>query len=294
MARWVSRAALLVGIVFFAAGLTAWCGPGAEASPGYRVVLKSGEVLPDVDFALDYEFRVLRLRGEGEERAISFAEVASIHSGDRDVTEEILSGTVRRPEVSSDSTAGEKKPVPWRSEKSPEYKAATAPRWRGAVGGCLNYSIPIGNYYTGFKAGVGFDGNAMIAVSRAFALRGVVSKSGITLDDPYSSVLDVTVMRYSLSGVSYRHLTNAPEDRSFFYGAGGLGVVNHNFSVTGYGLSAGESDLFITTGLGVIKAFGKGVGLDANVTLDEVFGSTLGGSTVAFLLDFKIGLVGLF
>jgi hypothetical protein len=276
-------------------GILAGPAAGADTAAGpYRVVLKSGEVLPEVGFTADYRFRVLRLSGAAEGRAISFADVASIHAGDRDVTEEILTGTVPRAASPSDSGVAPAEPGAWRSEKSAEYKAATAPRWRGAIRGGGNYSIPIGDYYTGFEPGIGFDFDAMLVLSRGAALGARVSKSGIKLEEPFASLFDATVMRYSLSGVGYKHLSDAPGDRSMVYGTGGLGLVNHKLSLSSAGISAGDSDLMLTTGIGIIKTLGSSVGVDARVTADEVFGSIGGSSQIAFILDFGVGLIVLF
>jgi hypothetical protein len=336
----------------------------AEGDPGVRtaglsdgtdVHLKSGEVIQDAVYDVDYRFKVLRLTlDDGGTRSVSFTEIAAILSGGVDITESILgpgyggapldegeptptaageperTGTTGPPggseEEAGSEAGGESAPTlpstepvapeAWLSEQEEAYREARARSWTVAFRGGGSYDIPFGDYYEGIISGVGFEADLLIAFTHGVGVRLSVSKVGMQWDEdvmrrmmremlgPDATILDeayeLSALRFTLSGVTFRHLDPLRKDRSMVYGYGGIGFVKHDSTTdltvrdefTGETIDVSsdyEETKFVTTlGGGFIKSIGTTAGVDLSINLDQLW---LESNTYSWIVDIRAGLV---
>lgn len=202
----------------------------AGLSDGTDVHLKSGEVIQDAAYDVDYRFKVLRVAlDDGGTRSVSFTEIAAIVSRGVDVTESVLGpgyGGEPLPEAEStpapggapepddatatpDSSAAEAgsqedqtpvptatvtepaAPEPWLTAKEQAHLEARSRLWTVALGGGGSFDIPFGDYYEGVLSGVGFGGDLMIAVTHDIGVRLSVSKLGIQWDEDVMQIVSL-------------------------------------------------------------------------------------------------------
>jgi hypothetical protein len=281
---------------------------------------------------------------------VSFTEIAAILSNGVDVTESVLgpgyggapsggseptspaagepeqAGTTGPPGESQEEAGGEPVPVAvpsepvapeaWLSEQDQAYREARARPWTFAFRGGGSYDIPFGDYYEGIVAGVGFEGDVLVAFTHEVGMRLSVSKVGMQWDEdemrrmmremlgPDVTILEesyeLSALRFTVSGVTFRRLDALGKDRSMVYGYGGIGLVQHDSTTeltvrdeysgeTASVSSDYDETKFVTTiGGGFVKGIGNTLGVDVSINLDQLW---LESNTYAWIVDFRAGLM---
>ncbi|MFO7654141.1 MAG: hypothetical protein R6X25_10000 [Candidatus Krumholzibacteriia bacterium] len=321
--------------VLLQAGLAATQEIGVDPGSGkVTVVLTSGEVYENVDLTVDGRFKIVRMRWPEGERQVSFSAVASIVEDGVDITRDVIDRrptrrTTPAPQSGEAPPAGRNLPAAddgdheaapaggtvWLSESDAAYRSARASEWPLALRLAGNYSFPFGDYYEGVESGIGYEGDALIAVSRKIAVRLSASRSGADFElDRFTSQdvafdLSLAVWRFSAAAQVLAPLSRSGGG-SFAHLYGGLGLAVHrlaldvtvNDPVPGviYPESASDTETkFMTTfGGGLVSMLSSRVGVDLGAEVDMIWlGSENGDygyyqtAQTAWLVDVKVGLV---
>ncbi len=255
-------------------------------------VLRSGEVIKDVPFKVDEQFKVIVLDLPEGSRNISFNEIESILVDGQGVTGKILGTSPARQERQA------------RSEQDPVYISSQASPWKFAarVGG--SYSVPIGDWYEGIDPGVGFGIEALIPIKRRAALRLCFARAGMNLaDQDLSQLVNIHADRYLLAVQVHQYLDKKGDQFGMYYGYAGLGVIDHvsEFKATEQGgtvsYSTSETKFLTNLGGGVILMLNPRWGVDLGANMDLVYlGSTQNSynyydASYAMILDVRAGAV---
>jgi hypothetical protein len=263
----------------------------ASAKKASHIELKDGTVFEQVTYKVDKAYKVITIRDGKEKRTVSFSDIAAIIDGHgTDITIEILGryytepGTVANPILIADP-----------AEPPPGGKRFP---YTFAIHAQPNFSVPIGDFYTGFKPGIGFGADISFPVSHQIAIRGSVSKSGMTTDFEMPAGVSFTVMRYSFAAQYYDWPNWRTDGKMMYYLYTGIGAINHTFSVGSD--SEDISRLMTTLGFGLVHQFSESIGLEAGGEIDWVYIGTeknksdhfgFGEVQYALVMDFKVGLV---
>lgn len=327
---------LVLTPVFLAHVLASLMGGIGVCAIRYQVTLTDGTVYNDAAVSLDREFMTITLQTDSLTRAVSLSQIASIHNaaGD-DVTSDFLGD--KRPRVSA-PPARLAPTTPTDTSRvlggAPAIDAASPPPlstgldshrrhpWDAALRWGGNFSIPLGDFYEGIAAGIGFEGDVSLRVARQLAIRAEVSKSGMrdSFEDDFPGYrvarddLRLTAMRY-LIGVAYFDWPHwRSGGRTMYYVYSGLGAVSHSFSGNlileeessgeQYVLTSEARDItrfMSVTDFGVVVMLNKSLGLDMSAEFGLVYvgegedsGSIYGSVQYAYILDFRLGLVTIF
>ena len=269
------------------------------------IVTKDGQRFENVTYDILTAYKIIKFKQGEKDKNISFADIEAIYdSNGTDITASIIGGYYK-PQKET-----------WKSDTDPVVK--TGKRAKFKVGWRLgaNYSIPISDYYEGIEPGIGFGGDMFVSLTNNLSLRFLVSKSGMKVEDDFHlfhtgyeyTVLkekyDITTMRYMLC-FQYNNIQGEVDHgKTMFYFYSGLGVVSQkttpdvlvrdNFDDALYSLteSVTENKFAINNGFGAMVFFSKTTGIDFLINADEVFvGNYYGGSSLAFIIDLKVGLV---
>jgi hypothetical protein len=254
------------------------------------IILKTGERYSDTEYAVDKLLKLIVITHEGEERIVSFSDIQAIYSpSGNDITDFTLGDEY------------EKKEETWVSEKSAYLKKYYIKNWSVIIGIEGNFSVPIGNYFTGITSGFGYGANLRFALTEAVAIRFMVSRAGLKMGNELyeyqQAGFKFRTTRY-LGGVDfYRHLNRQSQDISLWYGYAAMGVVNYTLSLGAVHVT--ESDYALGFGMGLILMLAPEIGFEGCAGLERLFvstgeGSTYYGSGSAFIFDIKVGLTKFF
>jgi hypothetical protein len=294
--------------VLFILGQTAF---GEKAS---RIELMDGTVYENATYKVDKQYKVITIQVGDWKRHVSFPDIARIlDKNGNDVTDEYI-GEYYQP--SGQAPKGEEALIesktPKRYRKRPfDVGFSFSP----------NYSFPLGDFYKGFTSGVGFGGDIIIPITDNVALRGTISKSGMT-DDLLSEMtgfillddkLKLSVWRYLFSVEYYNWPRWKSDGKTVYYLYSGLGAITHTLSgtlwikdaATGeiYALTGNDESQtkFVTTyGAGIVQMFSQKVGIELGGSFDLVYVGTYtadyfyyGNVQCALVFDLKVGIVAL-
>ncbi len=324
----------------------------AAAHKSSRIETRRGEVYLGCDFKVNNMYKVLELSCSDGNRNIGFPDVAHIYDEDGyDVTEDYL-GKYYRP----DSTAAAPPPAPvdsggpvkqsadtgtvaptegatqpgqstWLEEtdRKKREKRRTRPL-EGSIVLYPSYSAPLGSYYDGLTAGVGFGGEVTIAVSREYALRFSVERQGVRVDSAefvqlsramgvalISHDVTVTMMRYVVS-FEYHGWPHQERGGGFWwFASSGIGAINHTFSGDAlaidpqtlepayYRTDYSETKFIGTAAMGIVPMLSKNLGLECSFNWDLVFVGTVDDNStyanevqMASVIDLRVGLTYIF
>ena len=253
----------------------------ASAAVG-TIETKTGERFEKVTYAVDYDFKVIRMQLAGGEKNLSFLDIKLIQSshGD-DITPNILD---------AGSTAAEDM---WQVGSSDNGGGYRKQLWDFAFRLAGNFTIPGGDYYQGLSSGIGFEGDATLLVSREFALRLTLSRTGVRLNRG-SSFNGPSFHATKFLGAVERIIPfdRAGPGKGLSYIYGGLGSISNTASYGG--MSASESKLLTEVGGGGVSFISEGLGIDYSASFGLVWvGSQKYESSSmhnGVLFDFKLGL----
>jgi hypothetical protein len=290
----------------------------AMAVKASRIELKDGKVYENVIFSVDHDYKVITIQEGNWKREVSFPDIAHIYDEDgNEVTEAYLGDYFVPSEKGLEKTK--------LSIERPLYRKYRKKPFDFGINLGTNYSFPLGDYYEGTKSGIGFDGNIIIPITKEVAIRLTVSKSGAKDDlttlfpdvDIIQDNMNFNVWRFLVSGQFYSWPRWKTGGRILYYGYTGLGVITHSVSgsaivrepFTGqeyvlYGTGENDTKFATTFGGGIIPMISERVGIDIGISADIVFVSrnyyypydySYGSyGQYAFIIDVKVGLVGLF
>jgi hypothetical protein len=214
---------------------------------------------------------------------------------------------------------------PWRSKSDRVYREAAQKFWNVGIRAAGNFSIPTGDWYEGVRAGVGFEGDILIAITHYIALRATVSRSGLHVNDYFyfvpvpegfsllSQKSELAVTRYFISA-EYYYRINREQNGPWVVGAWtGLGAAQHSMHWEGLmedaygdvyqGVSDKSETKFATTmGADAFLLVSKNVALNAGAGIDIVsvgqtgrdYGWYYNNTVYAYIFDLKFGVVVLF
>jgi opacity protein-like surface antigen len=297
--------------------LVAFClAEPAFADKASRIELADGTAYENVTFTVDKLYQVVTIEVGDWKQKVDFADVARIvDEGGEDITARVLGDQYKPVE--------KKREGEWLSKEDPRYKAGQKRPFDFAIRGGGHYSFPMGDYYEGFKSGIGYGFDAVVTVTKNVAIRGSISRAGlkddlkemlpgiIILEDD----LNLSVWRYAICGQYYQWPDWKTGGKFLYYGFAGLGAVTHKMSgnasvqeppsgeiweVRGTGDT--ESKFMLTYGGGLITMISDRVGVEFGLTLDVVFvGDSddldvvyYGKADYADIFDLKVGVIGLF
>jgi len=178
-----------------------------------------------------------------------------------------------------------------------------------------NFSIPIGDWYEGVNAGIGYEGDFFTPVSRSLALRFHFSRAGLDVDNDFfyfpeyidfrkiNQESSITALRYLLF-LQYNELTiEQKPNKTSFYACAGLGAITHKMKgeivleeiSTGdyYLLEAKDdkTDFMMSSIIGIVYTVSSTIGLDGSLSIDCPFVSVENEHIEAFIIDFKVGVI---
>lgn len=307
---------LIVAAVFFTANQV-W------AATASLIELFDGTTYENVKFKVDKSYKIISFKIDGKKKNISFTDISRIlDNNGEDVTARYLGKYMRTSQaIQSESVETVRKQEDWLGETDPIREKYNKPLWSVAFPISANFSIPAGSYYQGFKAGLGFTGEILIAINRNLSLRGTVSKSGMQDDlkeiAPGFKIIDdnlkFNVWKYYIS-LQFSNGPNWSANKKMgLYGFGGLGAVSHKltgaaiiqdpitdsmFIIIGSG--EGDSKLAFTSGFGFVGLLSPSFGVEFGTTLDVIIVGTrqsnaaydpYGNVQTALLMDFHVGLI---
>ncbi len=257
------------------------------------IILKSGEEFRNVGYDVNSIKQLVTIHLLKKDMVVKFDRISRILDRDfRNVTDKTLS----LPSKLKLATAG--------------------PTWGIALRLACIHSIPSSDYYTGFRAGFGYEGDVIVALSRRVSLRLSLSRSGLRENWTTVSVeadsgrmvkayLDLNVVQYFVS-LQYdpsgdRTLGRRISNYVFI----GIGVIEHNGSAAAYGrqYSASETKWANTLGLGVTISMTNRLGFDISMAHHIVYAEVEEGGEwyqpfwdleLAYIFDAKVGLVAYF
>ena len=271
------------------------------------ITTEDSEVFEDVTYTVNQLYKVITIKLATGEKNISFANIRSIVDAQgNDITAESLGRVYKGREET------------WLDKDSEIIRRAERKLWRVGLQIGSNYSFPVGDYYEGFDAGVGFGGRIKVPITYRLALRLQVSKSGMKVDESecycYSidSNLSVVNQKFSVSAIRYvlevEYFGRPDRDtpgKTIWYTYTGLGVISHKLSLDlrvrdntdgqtfDLNDSSTETKFIQTLGGGMVQLLSGQVGLDFGVNMDLVYiGSGDDYSPVnAFIFDLRVGLI---
>ena len=293
------------------------------AATASLIELFDGTTYENVKFRADKSYKVISFKIDGKKKNISFTDISRIlDNNGEDVTARYLGKYLRTSQTAqSEAVETVQKREDWLGETDPVREKYNKPLWSVAFPVSVNFSIPAGSYYQGFKAGVGFTGEILIAINRNLSLRGTVSKSGMQDDlneiAPGFRIIDdnlkFNVWKYFIS-LQYSNGPNWSANKKMgLYGFGGIGAVSHKltgaaiiqdpftdsmFIIIGSG--EGESKLAFTSGFGFVGLLSPSFGIEFGATLDMIMIGTrqntvafdpYGNVETALHMDFHVGLI---
>ncbi len=314
------------------------------------VRLRTGELIAGAAYTVDPRFKTLRLKGETGERIVSFADVEAVIVGGQDRTVEVLGAQYGRrapaaaptpnpvaspsdataplAEAAPESAVTTPAPVPggtWLSENDETYRRARTPLWKLAVGAAANFSAPFGEYYDGTKAGPGYEGCLLAALTRQIALRFGVSRSGMDWGDELAFApldpdlvvlgqdLGLRVLRYYIAVQAAWPRGGDGRGRSMWYAYAGAGAVQHRLTVEldvrdtatdeRYVLRDHDDQTkFLTTmGGGLVQPLSPSLALDIAASVDQVWvgarsetGTYYPAGSMGYVIDLKFGILAFF
>ncbi len=306
---------------------------GSVLAGSGTVTLKDGKEYKGVTFSVDTTDDVLIIEQGGWTQKIQPERIERVMDSDGlDVTASVLAALRYTPTTESPKPAPpEVKPeVPGSSKPPVIYERPQRVRrhrlgkpFDFAIGGRANYSVPFGDYYEGFTAGVGFEADMRIPVSDELAIHFLVSKSGIRVSDnwlaglvlyPYvldGSDLSASVVRYYIGLMQTSRAGNRRDFPDFWYFYFGIGAVAHSVEGSFYIRNTTASERLMVSvapfsdtrfaqvfGGGYIIRTSKTVGIDLSGSLEgvwtRVFNRYTGAESVAmkgFSFDIKAGVV---
>ncbi|MCX6827818.1 MAG: hypothetical protein NT002_00835 [candidate division Zixibacteria bacterium] len=292
---------LLLTLIFLCAATA------ATASYEGTVVTKRGQKYEKVQFDVNSIYKVVIIKLNGEKKNISFDQVEAIYDlNDNDISSEVLSG-YKEPSRET-----------WKSEGDPAFKRLNRRPWVMGFRFAGDFSIPAGSYYEGITSGIGLEGDFLVAVSREVAIKGTISKAGMKAskdlrfysDDPsieiLSQELNYDAMRYLLGVQYYARPPQLAAGKGLFYSYISLGVISRKLSGKIYFRQGGdlyygepsdtETKFMTTFGIGGTILVSKHLGLDFGAEFDVVYlgSDDYGNIGRAYVIDFKVGLVGLY
>ena len=152
---------LFVVAVFFTANQ-------ALAATASLIELFDGTTYENVKFRADKSYKVISFKIDGKKKNISFTDISRIlDNNGEDVTARYLGKYMKTSQAAqSEAVETVKKREDWLGETDPVREKYNKPLWSVAFPVSVNFSIPAGSYYQGFKAGVGFTGEILIAINR--------------------------------------------------------------------------------------------------------------------------------
>ncbi|MDD4051497.1 MAG: hypothetical protein PHR28_06330 [candidate division Zixibacteria bacterium] len=215
-------------------------------------------------------------------------------------------------------------PEPWRPETDNVYREGRKRLWTGGL--CLfgNFSVPVGDWYTDVNAGMGYEADLFLCVSRHIALRAHISRSGLNVDDSFYDILlpgegwelmseksELTVSRYMLMAQYNDPALDKTLTEVRPYIMFGMGVVREaqslsasaRYTATGeWAYTEGDKTdnrFAMTSGVGLVWKIGRNLGFDLEGAADMIFIPTEyqygeSASATAYIIDFKAGLLYLF
>ncbi len=258
---------------------------GGQARPFGTIVLKSGERLDDVHYALNPARRELVIPEGAQPRAIPYDSIATVLDTEG---KDITSGLAEPPaEASSASDApGSREGFPYARPPRP---------WRAAFVLDGGFDAPLGDYYEGTKGGFGFGGTLHFPVTDELALRGTVTRLGLGFDTGFGLVsldpgLQIISQNYSIDALRtqvglayYQQIERRNVWSGFWYLHSSLGAIRHGLKGTAtirnistgetLILSASDSDtkLAMTSGAGGTFRVSPRIGLNVSGDLDFVW-----------------------
>ncbi|HUU46061.1 MAG TPA: hypothetical protein VM118_10050 [Acidobacteriota bacterium] len=280
-----------------------------------RIVLRDSTVYHDAEVAFDDIYKTVEIKAGDWKRTVSITDIAAIFdTTGQDVTGKYLGEYYRAPgdTVSADADAA--------GFVLPDVRIHRFP-WNFGLHSSGNFSIPLGDFYEGIKAGVGYGFEMTVPVARNIAVRAFVSRSGMRddLDVPASEYIvheddfGMSVWRYVLAAQYHEWPRWKTGGRVMYYLYSGLGAISHK--TTGHMLieeratgnllmieGSGESltKLIVSEGFGIVAKVSRNLGVEAKLALDLVFVGAredpdyftpYGNVEQALIIDFQIGLV---
>ena len=207
----------------------------ADLNKTGTITLKSGQVYENVDYKVVSIYQVIVITDNEGTRDIYFNDIEKITdmNGD-DITGEILgkhhSGSITKPKN-------------YKPAGPATYRQSYTKLWHAAVRVAGTFSSPVGDYYEGIGAGLGFEGDVRIAATYEMAFRFMVSRTGLGLEDDwffYSLNPDTTILsqNYKFTGLRYvaaieyyRHFNNAHSNMNMWFIYGGLGSFSNKITM---------------------------------------------------------------
>jgi opacity protein-like surface antigen len=288
----------------------------AFADKASRIELADGTAYENVTFSVDKLYQVVTIEVGDWKQKVDFADISRIVDEDgEDVTARVLG--------EKDKPVEKKREGEWLSKEDAEYKAHQKRPFDFAVRGGGHYSFPLGDYYEGFKSGIGYGFDAVVTVTKNVAIRGSVSRAGLKDDlkemfpglNVVEDDINLSVWRYAVCGQYYQWPDWKTGGKMLYYGFAGLGAITHKMSGTAIlqespsgdiweirGTGDTENKFMLTYGGGLITMISDKVGLEFGITLDVVFvGNSddldvvyYGKADYANIFDLKVGVIGLF
>lgn len=300
------------------------------------VIYRDGRRLDNVTFSFDKLYKVLTVSDHEKMTRIGLEDLAQLLDDDgKDITRDVTGRPAVLPVERAESLSSpdnvdvtpsmadtsksadsaevevrqETKTV-WHSMSDPVVRAEVRKQWSAGLRFSPNFSIPIGTWYDGFGVGIGFEGDLQVALTRQLALRMLVSKSGVGINedlylDGYvfrQEDMKASVWRFYGALEWYKMTPKRLGDLNRWYGYIGLGVAVHSISLRG--LSGDDQSKFaMTIGGGYVHMLSRSFGLDFSASGDILFigtyesdkySSQYGDVQTANLLDFRVGIVMMF
>ncbi len=274
------------------------------ASQG-TIILKNGEQFENVKYDTNNYYKNIRISLEDRIIELGFDHIEKVLDLDnKDITDKVL----KKRDVSSGSGEIDDKseedipffdltssntPVP-DSDIPHRYLVSPWKIWNFAIRFSGIHSIPIGDYYEGINSGIGFEGDFRLAVDHHLALRFIVSRSGMSIDDNlqlYSNFPDNEItdhklkfhgIRYICAVEYYSHTDKNIKDFSMWYLYGGFGAIQHLTSLEVFfentstnetwseKVTDKQSKFLLTGSFGVVKKVSEYLGIEGGVSLDIV------------------------
>jgi hypothetical protein len=253
---------------------------GQAFSATGTIVTKTDERFENVVYTIDNIYKVLKFEVSGAKKNISFTDVKAVYDPQgKEITTEVLGG------YSTPLKEG------WKSEDTKEYREGKKKLYDFGIRLAGNYTFPAGSYFEGLSAGIGFEGDIIIPVSREISIRATLSRTGIkNTGEIVSSNVTFNGTRI-LASAQFNQPNNRNElNKGLWYAYSGIGVFTSTASLGVH--SASETKLLLEGGGGVVAFLSDGFGIDLGGSIGMIpVGSSPGyGVQYAFLFDVKIGL----
>jgi len=255
------------------------------------VLTKNGTEYNDVYMVVHNQYKILELTKDTVKTNVSFSDVQQVLDAEgNDITADILQGYHKSQKAT------------WESNTSEKRRTYNDKLFSFGIGGLGIFTNPFGDYYQGVNGGVGFAGFAVIPINRQGAIRFMVEKSGMGMDEPFG----MSGLKFVLGFQYNSYQSELVPGKAIFYGVSGLGIISQKMSIKGtfydpyspgdvyyVDESITESDFLFNFEGGAIIPISPTVGIDLSASLDMIYGTMSGfeGVSYGFLFNIRAGLM---